>query len=57
VQKHLNLPHAQVGFRAVVELPGVTGLGDLGRGFSVSGLGGGSLRLAQRVVKLLAANG
>jgi len=57
VQKHLNLPHAQVGFRAVVELPGVTGIGDLGRGFSVSGLGGGTLRLAQRVVKLLAANG
>ena len=54
VQKHLNLPHAQVGFRAVVELPGVTALGDLGQGFSVSGVGGGKLRLAQRVVKLLA---
>ena len=53
VQRHLHLSHANVGYRIVLELPGITGAGDVGAGFGVFVPDVGDLRLAGRVTKLL----
>ena len=53
VQRHLHLSHANVGYRIVLELPGITGASDVGAGFGVFVPGMGDLRLAGRVTKLL----
>lgn len=38
VQRHLGLPHALVGWRVALGIPGLAGLGGLGADFSVRGL-------------------
>lgn len=57
VQRHLHLSHALVGYRATLEVPGVLGLDDVGPGFGVFVPPSGDIRLAGRVVKLLAEKG
>jgi SAM-dependent methyltransferase len=54
VQRHLQLPHALVGYRATLKIPGISGLQDLGTGFAVYVPPAGRIRLAGRVIKLLA---
>jgi SAM-dependent methyltransferase len=54
VQRHLNLAHAQVGYRAELSVPDIAGIGDLGAGFGVFVPAIGDIRLSNRVVKLLA---
>lgn len=52
VQRHLQLPHAQLGYTVELPAPGVTDLVDLGRqGFSVLLPSGRPLRLAQKVAE------
>jgi hypothetical protein len=57
VQRHLHLSHALVGYRAMLEIPGVVGLGDVESGFGVFVPSAGDIRLAGRVVRLLAEKG
>ena len=45
VQRHLGLPHALVGYRAVVDAAGVRGPADLG-GLKISARGGPTFQLA-----------
>jgi SAM-dependent methyltransferase len=54
VQKHLKLPHALVGYRAILPLPGVASLQDLAEGFAVYIPSTGRIRLAKRVANMLA---
>jgi SAM-dependent methyltransferase len=53
VQRHLQLSHALVGYRAALELPGITGLHDLAEGFAVFVPLAGEIRLAKKVMKTL----
>ncbi len=46
VQRHLGLPHALVGYRAVVAAPNVRGTGDLASGLKVSARGGPAFQFA-----------
>jgi SAM-dependent methyltransferase len=57
VQRHLHLSHANVGYRIVLELPRITGAGDVGADFGVFVPGVGDLRLAGRVAKLFGMKG
>lgn len=55
VQRHLQLPHALLGYTIELPAPDVDDLADLGRrGFSVMLPSGRPLRLAQKVTKTLA---
>jgi SAM-dependent methyltransferase len=53
VQRHLQLSHALVGYRMALELPEITGLHDLGKGFAVFVPDAGEIRLAKKVMKAL----
>jgi SAM-dependent methyltransferase len=56
VQRHLQLPHAMVGYEATFEMPGIAGPDDVEPGFGVFVPGMGGLRLAGRVAELLSGN-
>ena len=49
VQRHMGLPHALVGYKAVIEAPGVRTASDLGRHFKVFTRDGGAFQLAGQV--------
>ncbi|MGV8931104.1 MAG: methyltransferase domain-containing protein [Luteimonas sp.] len=52
VQRHLQLPHAKLGYTIELASPGVTSLVELGKkGFSVTLVSGRPLRLAQKVLE------
>lgn len=54
VQRHLQLPHAKLGYAIELTLPGVNSLVELGKqGFSVTLPSGRPLRVAQKVLKSL----
>lgn len=54
VQRHLELPHAKVGYTVDLPMPSGSGLADLGRqGFSVTLISGRPLRMAQKVTESL----
>ncbi len=53
VQRHLRLAHPEVGYRIMLEVPGLERLGDVGNDFKVSVHGAGRLRLTGRVRALL----
>lgn len=57
VQKRLGLPDTLVGYQATLELPGVTGLADLGEDFAVLIPSAGKIRLGDRVVRMLRMSG
>ena len=57
VLKHLQLPHAMFGYQATLAVPGITGPWDVEPGFCAFVPAMGNLRLARRVVELLARNG
>ncbi|WP_330970544.1 hypothetical protein, partial [Lysobacter sp. A3-1-A15] len=46
VQRHLDLPHALVGYRATLDEPGIRTVADLGEGFKVFVPGGVTFQLA-----------
>jgi SAM-dependent methyltransferase len=54
VQKHLQLPHTMFGYQARLAVPGIAGPYDVEPGFGVFVPAMGDLRLARRVVELLA---
>lgn len=49
VQRHMGLPHALVGYKAVIEAPEVHAASDLGRNFKVFTRDGGAFQLAGQV--------
>jgi SAM-dependent methyltransferase len=54
VQRHLHLAHALVGYLATVPIPGITSLLELGHEFAVFVPPAGRIRLAGRVIRMLA---
>ena len=54
VQRHLDLPHALVGFRFSVEVPGIASLAQIVDGFELYDPAGASFRLAGPVAKAFA---